>query len=370
MRQQLQARVDDRRTKAVKFLAGYVGAESIEWLLRITQSRPVITIEILCGMGYREGLSADQYARLVELDDILRARDPKSRQGVYVFASGPEGSRRRGLHGKAYLIEGIDRKELFVGSSNFSDSGLGDVDNRGKFTGNVEVNSLITDSLEVSRYEAFYEELHQNHALFGNSKSTRQTSDKWMAVPINEIESFPIKGVAGKRRRSRRRTPDLKKGRVPSGFKAHPYVDIDLARNVDAQAGSNLNACFGKGRWQRASGKVVPRDWYEVEIMPGATVTRQAAYPRGEFDVQTHDGFLFRAKTGGDGYKNFRSEGDLKILGYWIKGLLEDAGALSDNPQEAVSEETFSVYGNSILRLYRVSEHKVILNFPSDPADL
>ena len=242
MRQQLQARVDDRRTKAVKFLAGYVGAESIEWLLRITQSRPVITIEILCGMGYREGLSADQYARLVELDDILRARDPKSRQGVYVFASGPEGSRRRGLHGKAYLIEGIDRKELFVGSSNFSDSGLGDVDNRGKFTGNVEVNSLITDSLEVSRYEAFYEELHQNHALFGNSKSTRQTSDKWMAVPINEIESFPIKGVAGKRRRSRRRTPDLKKGQVPSGFKAHPYVDIDLARNVDAQAGSNLNA--------------------------------------------------------------------------------------------------------------------------------
>jgi len=370
MRQQLQVRIDDLGTRAVKLLAGYVGAESIDWLLGIAQSRPAIAIELLCGMGYREGLSGDQYALLMELDDVLRARDPESRQGVYVFASGPEGSRRRGLHGKAYLIESSNSKELFIGSSNFSDSGLGNFDNRGRFEGNVEVNSLVVDELEVSRYEAFYEELHQNHTLFGNAKATKHTSDRWMAVPINEIESFPIKGVARKRRQRVRRTPELKNGPPPTGFKIHPYVDIDLARNVDAQTGSNLNACFGKGRWQRGSGKVVPRDWYEVEIMPGATVTRQAAYPRGEFDVQTHDGFRFRAKTGGDGYKNFRSEGDLKILGYWIKGLLEDAGALSDNPQEAVTQETFSVYGNSILRLYRVSERKVILNFPPDPADL
>jgi len=370
MRQQLWARLDDPGTTAVKFLSGYVSADSIDWLLEIARGRPGIDIELICGMAYREGLPGDQYERLMELDHSLRVREPGSRQGVYVFAAGPEGSRRRGLHGKAYLLEQTDCKELFIGSSNFSDSGLGDVDNRGRYVGNVEVNTLIVDPIEVSRFEAFYEELHQNHTLFGSVKATRKTSDKWMAVPINEIDSFPITGVARKRRQSVRRAPDLEKGAIPSGFKIHPYVDIDLARNIDAQAGSNLNACFGKGRWQQSSGKVVPRDWYEVEIMPGVEVTREAVYPRGEFDVQTHDGFTFRAKTSGDGFKNFRSQGDLKILGYWIKGLLEDAGALSDNPQEPVTRETFSVYGNSILRLYRVSERKVILSFPADPADL
>jgi len=370
MRQQLQTRLDNRGTTAVKCLSGYVSVGSIGWLLEIARGRPGMNIELICGMAYREGLSGDQYECLMELDHTLRAREPGSRQGVYVFAAGPEGSRRRGLHGKAYLLEQTDCKELIVGSSNFSDSGLGDVDNRGRYAGNVEVNTLIVDPIEVSRFEAFYEELHQNHTLFGNVEATRETSDKWMAVPINEIDSFPITGVARKRRQIARHTPELKKGPVPSDFRGLDYVDIDLARNIEAQAGSNLNACFGKGRWQRSSGKVVPREWYEVEIMPGVEVTRQAVYPRGEFDVQTHDGFVFRAKTSGDGYKNFRSEGDLKILGYWIKGLLEDAGALSDNPQEPVTRETFSVYGNSILRLYRVSERKVILNFPADPADL
>ena len=374
MQQQLQSRFDRRSTMSVKLLAGYLGLDSIEWLLETARTRPDIAIEVVCGMGLKEGLSLDQYTRLLKLDDVLKKRHLGTQQGVYAFASGPEASRRRGLHGKAYLIERSDCKELFIGSSNFSDSGLGSVGSLGRFDGNVEVNTLILDPVEVSQYEAFYDELHGNHVRFGHSKTNKENRDKWMAVPISEIDEFPIRGRARKRRQRVRQTPEFRKGSVPTGFKGYPYVDIDLLRNIEGQPGSNLNVCFGKGRWQRASGKVTPRDWYEVEIMPGAAVTRQAPYPHGksEFDVETHDGFRFRAKVSGgdDGRKNFRSQGDLKILGYWIKGLLEDAGALSDNPQEPVTRETLSIYGNSTLRLYRVSEHKVILNFPSDPANL
>lgn len=370
LRHQLTTRVQDPRTTAVKILSGYVGTETVAWLRELAESQSGLSIELICGMAYREGLSSEQYGELLALDVVLRLQDPDSRQGVYVFAAGPEGNRRRGLHGKAFLIETATGKELFIGSSNFSDSGLGGVDNQGRFSGNVEVNTLLVSSTEIYNYEIFYEELHRNHGLYGNKTSTQMTRDKWMAVPIAEIESFPIKGVARKKRELARKTPQLTRGASPSGFKTFDYVDIDLARNVEAQAGSNLNACFGKGRWQRGSGQIIPRDWYEVEIMPGSEVTRHPVYPRGEFNVRTHDGFQFRAKTGGSGYKNLRSEGDLKILGYWIKGLLEDSGALSDNPQEAVTRETFSVYGNSILRLYRVSNGNYIFNFPDDPTDL
>jgi len=115
---------------------------------------------------------------------------------------------------------------------------------------------------------------------------------------------------------------------------------------------------------------VKPRDWYEVELISSADVTSNRNYPRGEFDVLTSDGFAFRGVTNGDNYKNFRSADDLKLLGLWLKGVLEDAGVLSDDPQELVTSETFEEYGNSVLRVYRPDSRSVILHFPRDPKDL
>ena len=93
-------------------------------------------------------------------------------------------------------------------------------------------------------------------------------------------------------------------------------------------------------------------------------------YPKGDFHVTTSDGFAFAARTQGDYYKNLRSKTDLHVMGLWLKGLLEDAGALSSDPQELVTIDTLATYGNSIIRLYKVSSRDYVMHFPRDAADL
>jgi len=112
---------------------------------------------------------------------------------------------------------------------------------------------------------------------------------------------------------------------------------------------SNLNAFFGKGRVS-PNGILKPRHWYEVELIVPTAVSRQAGFPQAKtesavFQVITDDGWSFKCKVSGDDNKNFRSEGDLKILGKWLKGRLEQAGVLKVG--EPVTAATLKAYGRS-----------------------
>jgi len=69
--------------------------------------------------------------------------------------------------------------------------------------------------------------------------------------------------------------------------------------------------------------------------------------------VITDDGWQFQCKTSGDFSKNFRSENDLQILGKWIKGKLENSGALEVG--DLVTEETLRQYGNDTITLRSTS---------------
>jgi hypothetical protein len=80
----------------------------------------------------------------------------------------------------------------------------------------------------------------------------------------------------------------------------------------------------------------------------------QAKTPSAEFQVITDDGWSFRCKVSGDYNKNFRSEGDLKILGKWLKGRLENAGALTVG--SPVSSETLREYGRDTFTLTKTSK--------------
>jgi len=334
-------------TERVQMISGYVGKESIIKLHRELQKNDWVAVEMVIGMAAKEGLNLHTYEALIELHKHLQSRKhPRyKRQGVFVFFSGPNGERARGMHAKAYRFEQSRGNKVIIGSSNFSFSGL-------SLDGNVEMNLTDSSSAVTREFVRFFDELHA----------------KKLAVPIDRVADFPIRGKAGQSRRSKLAT--LVKVRGPTGFKSQRFVDIDLARNIDRQSRSNLNCCFGKGRWSRVTGVVKPRDWYEVELISSADVTSNRNYPRGEFDVLTSDGFAFRGVTNGDNYKNFRSADDLKLLGLWLKGVLEDAGVLSDDPQELVTSETFEEYGNSVLRVYRPDSRSVILHFPRDPKDL
>jgi hypothetical protein len=335
------------KTERLVILAAYVGKEYVDRLTEELEDNKKVAVELLVGMAAKEGLTQQTYDALCYLHERLKSRKhPKFlRQGVYIYFSGKNGERSRGMHAKVYLFDQGTSRQLIVGSSNFSFSGF-------EPNGNVEANLVNSDGAALRRFDIFLKDLHSaNHA-----------------VPIDLIQDFPIRGRAGQTRR--RSMVSLQRVAKPKSFMGLRYVDLDLARNIDQQTRSNLNCCFGKGRWSRITGVVVPRDWYEVELISPTNVTSSPHYPRGHFDVITSDGFAFKAVTNGDYFKNLRSAEDLKILGLWLKGALEDAGSLSDDPQEIVTSQTFRNYGNSILRIYRPDRHAAILHFPREPKDL
>ena len=67
----------------------------------------------------------------------------------------------------------------------------------------------------------------------------------------------------------------------------------------------------------------------------------------------TDDGWSFRCKVSGDFSKNLRTDDDLKILGKWIKGRLENAGALKAG--EMCTDATLAKYGRSDIKLTKIS---------------
>ena len=71
----------------------------------------------------------------------------------------------------------------------------------------------------------------------------------------------------------------------------------------------------------------------------------------------TDDGWSFKCKVSGDSSKNFRSEGDLKILGKWLKGRLENAGALKVG--DPVTEDTLRLYGRDTFTLTKTERYGI-----------
>jgi hypothetical protein len=111
---------------------------------------------------------------------------------------------------------------------------------------------------------------------------------------------------------------------------------------------SNLNVYFGKGR-ENKKGLVKPRHWYEAELIVPKEITSKPSYPKAGYPekrlitVYTDDGWKFKCKVSGENDKNFRSADDLKILGRWIKGRLENSGALKVG--ELVTPYVLEKYG-------------------------
>lgn len=121
-----------------------------------------------------------------------------------------------------------------------------------------------------------------------------------------------------------------------------------------------MNTYFGAGK---IKGKYSPRGWYEVEIIIGKRVPGNDLIPdknQGPFTVVTSDGYEFECSRQGDNSKNFRSAKDLKILGRWIKGQMENCGALQVSTP--VTEETLRKFGKRYIRLEKTSSGIFLLS--------
>jgi hypothetical protein len=146
-------------------------------------------------------------------------------------------------------------------------------------------------------------------------------------------------------------------------------ISYDMPIKADSTTQkSNLNAFFGKGRENGQGTLVIPRPWYEVELMPGREWYRKSKHFPGaaqDFTVVTDDGYEFVVYNSYDkafdGPKNFRSQGDLQILGRWIKGRLEAEGALT--PGDPVTEITLGKYGRNSISFSRISKDRWFMDF-------
>jgi len=266
--------------------------------------------------------------------------------GVHVVSDWP-------YHGKVYLFG--DSAGLFggsVGSSNLT--AIVDPHNLVELDFYVEQQEMLTQledfiddtlrpaSISIEEYDRIlddgdkrYSEKFDFYADFGDSPLS--IFDGVLAV--SDIELADIRG--------RLRLPEF----------THRLKTADSSPRRTPK--SNINAYHGKPRLRRSrtGDFLVPRPWYEFEIILGVNeMNDPSCPPSGDFQVVTDDGYSFSCRRQGDppelGGKNIRSTGTLLILGKWVKGRLEEAGAL--RPGELVTDATLGAYGRDHIAFSRI----------------
>lgn len=285
------------------------------------------TARLLLGMAFYEGLSSNKLSLLKGLGEKLENAD--SRSGVFVSYSGK-------YHGKVYVFDKGSSKRAYIGSSNFSRSGLAE---------NIECTTLIKDAETQADLVRLVDYLFdpQNATSLLNADiivpGSAEYGRKLLIGTLDDLERYNASEI---------NTAGL------------PELLFPLSRIADKEK-SNLNVYFGKGRWSRATGKVAPRPWYEVEIIADRSITSSPLYPKGDFLAYTDDGYIIPMKTSGDYFKNIRSRGNLSIFGQWIKGKLQKKGALV--PLTPVTQDTLAAYGNDTIKFYKIDEGKYYIGF-------
>ena len=305
---------------------GFISNDSIAALKQILEFREgALSLNLFIGMNYLDGFTKLQYNAIKDLDSYLQ-----DNQLGHVYLS-PSAL----YHGKMYSFEESSKCiGSFVGSSNLG-SFVG--------TGNnyIESDVLFFDSEAQKINQTIYSLIE----LLG-----KQLSD------LPEVTKFV--------------PPDVKV------LKDFSYVEELLPQQLDeikcsvtgkrvvvplkVEAKSNLNTYFGKGK---IKGKYSPRGWYEVELILPQALPNKDLFPdryHGPFHVVTSDGFAFDCERQGTNSKNLRSSKDLKILGRWIKGQMENEGALRIG--EPVTLETLERFGKRSILFEETSKNVWIIS--------
>jgi hypothetical protein len=313
---------------SLKIATGYISADSLIELSKIVEINHKPKIELMIGMHYFDGFTRPQYEAAQSLNLILNT---KNLGGIYL-------SNTRKFHGKMYSFNGNEISPAFmIGSSNL-DSCIS------KNPINYEADILLTDEAIVQNYTDY---------LTAIIKS--------LSVPF---ETIIIDKFIEKNSLLENQYGVDKVDLVELAELKNNLTNIKFEIPIKTEPKSNLNAFFGKGRVNNR-GFETPRPWYEVELIVSNSITQANNYPYcQEFDVITDDGWKFRCKTSGDFSKNFRSNDDLKILGKWIKGRLENSNCLKVG--EPVTERVLRNYGRTNIELIKTKKEDVwYLNFNS-----
>lgn len=305
---------------------GFITNDSIAALKQIVEFRKgKLNLSLFIGMNYLEGFTKSQYIAIKDLNNYLLMNNIGT---VYL-------SPKALYHGKMYsFMKNGTCLASFIGSSNLS-----------SFVGTSQ-NYIEADALFVAD-----EGKVVNKYIYGIIQSLGEAFNNLPEITnfiANDIEL--LKGYSYVKKLSSEQLNYELVNRTGE------FVDIPLK----TEAKSNLNSYFGKGK---NKDKYSPRGWYEVEIIISKKLHNRDLIPTkddGPFTVITNDGYEFKCLTQGDYSKNLRSEHDLKILGRWIKGQMENDGALQIGTP--ITSETLSLFGKSYLRLEKTKDGKFILS--------
>jgi hypothetical protein len=308
------------QTTRLDIAVGYITSDALIELKKIVELNSIEMLNLTIGMHYLDKFTEIEYNTAVELNNYLTSHACGEVRLVTPFR----------FHGKMYSYSNAHGPFAgILGSNNLSSI----VENNNR----IYEASVLIDNVD-------YAKQMQNFLKKLNQTSTENIS----ALDIHQFKKAnPLLGN-------------------------HDYVELvdthtlaetlsnltDITfeipiKGAEISPKSNLNVFFGEGR-KSANGLIKPRHWYEVELIVPKEITKRPHYPESKtetavFDVITDDGWRFKCKVSGDYSKNFRSENDLKILGKWLKGRLENAGALSVG--EPVTQETLNRYGRNTFTL-------------------
>lgn len=312
------------RSENLDIAVGYITADSLVELQQLVEQNNLTEMNLTIGMHYLERFTRVQYNAAKGLNDYLLENGKGQVRLVTPFK----------YHGKLYSYsDGMGTFAGIVGSNN-----LGSIVEGGSRV--YETSFLIDDHQQAESIRSFIRQL--------NRDATSNISDC-------DIQQFNENNpVLEEHENVHRATPQ----EIAECISALTTTTFEIPiKGAEVSPQSNLNVFFGRGRVSQ-NGLVKPRHWYEVELIVPRNVAMQPGYPRAQtpeavFQVVTDDGWKFSCKVSGTNNKNFRSEGDLKILGKWLKGRLENAGVLTVG--SLVTNDTLRRYGRDTFTLTKTS---------------
>lgn len=308
---------------------GYISQDSIVELQKIIElNKNIRAVNLVIGMHYYSKFTRLQYDAAMDLNSFLRDSDMGSVSLVKAFQ----------YHGKLYSYSNSDGAFAgIIGSSNLGAIVEG-------WPRQYESSLVLREQPVVGQMRSFIGDLVSRASCKIDDVEIHSFNEDNLVLDNPEYAS----------RVSAERLAEIINKKTSTTF------DIPI-KPYEVSKHSNLNVYFGKGRKSK-NGVVKPRHWYEVELIVPSRITQQKGYPtaqseNAEFTVITDDGWTFKCKVSGDYSKNFRSSGDLKILGKWLKGRLELAGALSTGGR--VCRDTLNSYGRDTFTLTKTTEPDV-----------
>lgn len=306
---------------------GYITADSLAELRQtVAYNSNIETLNLIIGMHRWDKFTKLEYNAAIGLNEFLSTEKRGEVRLVTPFR----------FHGKLYSYS--NREGAFagiIGSNNLGSI----VESR---TRTYEVSSLFREQDYAVKMREFIEQL--------SASSTDNIADC-------DITDFKERNTLLEDHENVEKIPHNKLADYISEL-TETRFEIPLVKGGKVPEKSNLNVYFGKGRLVAQKGVVQPRHWYEAELIVPNSITLLPEYPKkgsnnASFDVVTDDGWKFSCNVNGDYSKNFRSEDDLKILGKWIKGRLENAGVLEVG--QLVTPDTFRRYGRDNFTLTKTT---------------